>query len=278
MEKSAVSRFTKNIGLKPFTKRAALSLLVFLLLAVLAAPLFESTAAAATKKRNCSCKPALKRRTRSARTASSLAHSGANASVVGPVFATYTLPANQTFRVRLNQGLSSEKSRVGERFTGTVMLPVYAGGVEVVPAGSTVEGRITKVTPAQTRGREGRLAVAFDTLVLPDGTKQPVDGVLTDLQDERGGRVDEESQVSGKSSDMRNVGYIGGGAAGGAILGGVVGGGKGAGIGAAVGAGAGVAGVMLQKGHEAEIRSGAEVGMLTTQPITFKVRERDRDR
>jgi type IV secretion system protein VirB10 len=248
------------------------------MLFLVAAPGLEHAALAATK-RSCSCsKPALRRRSR-VRKAHTLARSTAsksrpNASLVGPVFATYTLPANQTLRVRMNQTISSDRSRVGERFTGTVLLPVYASGVEVVPAGSTVEGRVTSVSRARTRGREGRLAVAFDTLVLPDGTRQPIDGALTDLQDERGGVVDQESEVSGKNSDMRNIGYIGGGTAGGAILGGAIGGGKGAGIGAAIGAGAGVAGMMLQKGHEAEIRSGAEIGMLTTRPITFKVRER----
>jgi len=56
------------------------------------------------------------------------------------------------------------------------------------------------------------------------------------------------------------------------VLGGAIGGGKGAGIGAIIGAGAGVAGVMLQKGNEVELRSGTEIGMTTTQPITFNIR------
>ena len=51
-----------------------------------------------------------------------------------------------------------------------------------------------------------------------------------------------------------------------------MGGAKGAGIGAILGAGAGVAGVMLTKGNEAELRSGTEVGMVTTKPMTFTVR------
>jgi hypothetical protein len=51
-----------------------------------------------------------------------------------------------------------------------------------------------------------------------------------------------------------------------------MGGAKGAGIGAIVGAGAGVAGVMLTKGHQAELRSGTEIGMLTARPITFSLR------
>jgi type IV secretion system protein VirB10 len=246
-----------------------------MLIAVLA-PLSESVALAAQKKRACSCKPALKRKTRIKHTAlnstSAGVDNGANASLVGPVYATYTLPRNQYFRLRMNQTLNSRVARVGDRFQTTVVTPVYASGVEVVPAGSVVEGRVASVNPARTRGREGQIGLQFDTVVLPDGTRVGLDGSLTELQDARAGTVDAENEVSGNSSEKRNIGYIGGGTVGGAVLGGAIGGGKGAGIGAIIGAGAGVAGVMLQKGNEVELRSGTEIGMTTTQPITFNIR------
>jgi hypothetical protein len=247
------------------------------MLIAIAAPLSESVALAAQKKRACSCKPTLRRKIRSkasARTANTLAvqNGGANAAVVGPVFATYTLPQNQYFRLRMNQTLNSRISRAGDRFQATVVTPVYASGVEVVPAGSIVEGRVISASAARTRGREGQLAVQFDSVVVPDGTRHQLDGALTELQDARAGKVDAESEVSGNSSDKRNVAYVGGGTVGGAVLGGAIGGGKGAGIGAIIGAGAGVAGVMLTKGNEAELRSGTEIGMVTARPITFSVR------
>lgn len=249
------------------------------MLIAIAAPLSESVALAAQKKRTCSCKPTLRRRTKTrAHTQTPGLNStgsqdgGSNAALAGPVFATYTLPQSQYFRLRMNQTLNSATSRVGDRFQATVVTPVYASGVEVVPAGSIVEGRVTSVSPARTRGREGQLAVQFDSVVVPDGTKHQLEGVLTELQDARAGKVDAESEVSGNSSDKRNVAYVGGGTVGGAVLGGAIGGGKGAGIGAIIGAGAGVAGVMLTKGNEAEIRSGTEIGMVTNRPITFSVR------
>jgi hypothetical protein len=247
------------------------------LLIAIVAPLSESVALAAQKKRACSCKPTLRRKTRSkarAHTTNAVAaqNGGANAAVVGPVFATYTLPKNQYFRLRMNQTLNSQISRAGDRFQATVVTPVYASGVEVVPAGSIVEGRVISVSPARTRGREGQLAVQFDSVVVPDGTRHQLDGALTELQDARAGKVDAENEVSGNSSDKRNVAYVGGGTVGGAVLGGAIGGGKGAGIGAIIGAGAGVAGVMLTKGNEAELRSGTEIGMVTVRPITFSVR------
>ena len=238
------------------------------------APLSESVALAAQKRRACNCKPALRKRTARAKTVNTAAarEAGSNAAVVGPVFATYTLPQNQYFRLRMNQTLNSGTARVGDRFQTTVVTPVYAGGVEVVPAGSIVEGRVTSVSPARTRGREGQIGLQFDTVVVPDGTRHQLDGALTELQDTRAGNVDAENEVSGKSADKRNVAYVGGGTVGGAVIGGAIGGGKGAGIGAIIGAGAGVAGVMLQKGNEAEVRSGTEIGMVTMRPITFSVR------
>jgi len=251
------------------------------MLIFLAAPLMETVALAASSKRTCSCKPALHRKKRSKVRSQAGGQTsgnqtgqsgGASAALVGPVFATYTLPRNQYFRLRMNQTLNSDRSHVGDRFQATVVTPVYASGIEVVPAGSIVEGRVTSVSPARTRGREGQLGLQFDSVVTPDGTKHPLDGALTELQDSRAAKVDAENEVSGNSSEKRNVVYIGGGAVGGAVLGGAIGGGKGAGIGAIIGAGAGVAGVMLQKGNEAELRSGTEIGMVTTQPIVFSVR------
>lgn len=269
-------------------KSISLLVLVIMMMAV-GAPLNESVALASTKKkRTCSCKPTVKRKTARATAAkrtpiargvsSGVASDNySSAGVVGPVYATYTLPANQAFRLRMNQTVSSSTARTGDKFTATVITPVYASGVEVVPAGSTVEGRVNSVVAARSRSRQGQLSLSFDTLVLPDGTRKQLGGELTDMLDEKGGEVDSESGVSGRSSDNRNIGYVGGGGVGGAVIGGAIGGGKGAAIGGLIGAGAGVAGVMLQKGHNAVIKGGSEFGMVTTQPVSFTVRA-DRDR
>ena len=256
--------------------------LMFALLFAMISPTTESTASAATKKRSCSCsKPSLKKKARRTPISSqkqvdvqgdAYTNSAANGGVVGPAFATYTLPQNQYLRLRLNSTVGSEISRAGDRFTATVITPVYASGVEVIPAGATVEGRVATAVAARTRGREGQLSLAFDKLVLPDGTSKQLSGDLTDVQDQKAGDVDSERGVKGRSADDRNVKYVGGGGIGGAILGGVIGGGKGAAIGGAIGAGAGVAGVLLTKGHEVTLRGGTEIGLVTAQPIEFTVR------
>ncbi|HYP29309.1 MAG TPA: hypothetical protein VE262_21540 [Blastocatellia bacterium] len=268
-------------------KRRFISLLAIVGMALAAgSPAAEPAALAAQKKSSCKCsKPALKRKTRATRAKATArtgaaakrvsatpSDSGSSAEVVGPVFVTYTLPQHQYFRLRMNQRLSSETARAGDRFKTTVVTPVYVGGIEVVPAGSTIEGRVVSATPARSRGREGQIAVAFDALLLPDGTKHAIDGAMTELQDEKGGEVDEENHITGRSSENRQIIFVGGGGVGGAVLGGAIGGGKGAAIGAIIGAGAGVAGSMLKKGYEAEVKSGTELGMIINEPIQFSVR------
>lgn len=254
-------------------KKAAGSIAVITLMLILGAPVTDSIAFAAQKRNTCSCrKPTIRRKraVKSARVTKAPAPA-ATAQVVGPVYATYVLPENQTFRLKMDDAISSRTARVGDRFRSTVLIPVYASGVEVVPAGSVVEGRVAAVRAARSRGRAGEIAVVFDNLVLPDGTRQQIEGALTDLRDEDSGEVDSESHVTGRSSETRQIIFVGGGAGGGAILGGAVGGGKGAGIGAAIGAGAGVVGAMMSKGNEVEVRRGTEIGMITTRPITFTV-------
>ena len=248
-------------------KRLLTLFAIMALLIVAVGPVAESVALAAQKK-PCNCKPTLRRRT--AKKSVRATRPKASAAVVGPVVATYTLPENQVFTLRMSDSLNSKTARIGDRFRTTVMIPVYASGVEVVPAGSIVEGRVAAVSPARSRGRAGSIAVAFDNLILPDGTRRKIEGDLTDVQNDAG-EVDSESSVSGKSSQTRQVVFVGGGGVVGAVLGGVIGGGKGAGIGAAVGAGAGVAGALLSKGKEAEVRRGTEISMMTTRPVTFTV-------
>ena len=191
-------------------RRTITGVIAAAMLVAIAAPLSESVALAAQKKRACSCKPTLGRKTRSkasARTANALAvqNGGANAAVVGPVFATYTLPQNQYFRLRMNQTLNSRISRAGDRFQATVVTPVYASGVEVVPAGSIVEGRVISASAARTRGREGQLGVQFDSVIVPDGTRHQLDGALTELQDARAGKIDAESEEIGRASCRERV-------------------------------------------------------------------------
>ena len=82
----------------------------------------------------------------------------------------YRINTDQTFHVRLNDSLKSDESRIGDTFTTTVVDPVYsANGIELVPSGSTIAGRVTAVQKAKKDGNPGSLTVGFYNLRLPNG-------------------------------------------------------------------------------------------------------------
>jgi hypothetical protein len=173
-----------------------------------------------------------------------------------------TLPANTYFRLRMNQEISSETARVGDKFTAEVQVPIYRGSKEVVPAGSIVSGRVTSVRRAEGKGKPGSFGVTFSGLKLPGRPTQLINGSLAELVDKNSGSIDEEGRLKGGSAQKRNIVFIGGGAAGGALIGSILGGGKGGAIGAAVGGGAGIIGSLLKKGNEAKVTRVTEVGMV----------------
>lgn len=181
----------------------------------------------------------------------------------------YRLNANQTLHVRIGQTLRSDTARVGDTFTTTVVDPVYStNGVELIPQGSVVTGRVTSVLKAQKDGKPGAMDVAFYRLRLPNGRSTAINGSLTDLSS-GSTSSDNEGTASAKKMSKRNVKFIGGGAAGGAVIGALAGGGKGAAIGAAIGAGAGFLGKKLRKGDEAKVNEGTEFGVILNQSIAL---------
>ena len=184
-----------------------------------------------------------------------------------PAVVYHTVPADTVLSVRMNQTIGSEKARVGDEFTTTVTLPVHASGVEVIPAGSQVVGRVTSVTRASRKSKAGTIGVHFVSLRLPTGIARAMNGDLTNVSE--GVNADNEGEVGGQSATKRNVVFVGGGAAAGALIGGIAGGGKGAGIGAGVGAGLGVAGALFSKGHEAVVESGTEFGVILNQSLSL---------
>ena len=184
-----------------------------------------------------------------------------------PVY--YSVYANQVLRVRINQELNSEKARVGDTFTSTLVDPVYSkNGVLLAPQGSTVNGSVIAVQRAQKDGKPAVLDVAFTGLRLPSGLYRSINGSLTDLSSSTG-NSDNEGSVTAHKTSHRKVKFIGGGAAGGAVIGAIAGGGKGAAIGAGVGAVAGLIGGKLKKGHEVKVKSGTEFGVILNRNFTL---------
>jgi hypothetical protein len=185
-----------------------------------------------------------------------------------PQVVYYNVNAGQVIRVRMNQTITSETARVGDQFTTQVVVPVYASGIEVIPAGSEIVGRVVTVNRASRKSKAGTIGVHFVSLRQPTGITRAINGDLTDVA-ANNVTADNEGEVSGRSAMKRNVVFIGGGAATGALIGAIAGGGKGAGIGAVVGGGLGAAGAVFSKGHEAVVKSGIEFGVVLNQTLSL---------
>jgi hypothetical protein len=186
-----------------------------------------------------------------------------------PKVTYYSVPAGKTLRVRLNQDIGSEKSRVGDTFTTTLVDPVYSNnGLLLAPQGSIVNGRVVGIERAQKKGKPGTMDVAFVSIKLPNGQLRRLNGSLTDLASPSG-TSDDEGTVSGKKTSNRKAKFIGGGAAGGAVIGAIAGGGTGLAIGAGVGAVAGAVTGRFKKGPEVKVASGTEFGVILNQAISF---------
>jgi hypothetical protein len=172
-------------------------------------------------------------------------------------------------RVRMDTELNSGTARVGDRFSATVTEPVYGGGsgVDVIPVGSKIWGRVTTVTRAQRR-KPGNISVSFNQVELPNGARHAVNGSLTSLQTDNV-NSDNEGTVSGRGNRKRDAVFIGGGAATGALIGAIAGGGKGAAIGAILGGGLGTGARVYEKEQEADVKSGTEFGVILNRAVSL---------
>jgi hypothetical protein len=162
------------------------------------------------------------------------------------------IPVGTDLKVRINDTLSSKESRVGDRFTATVIDPSrfdearLTGHVSSIQKSGKVKGRTS-------------MNLAFDSVELRDGRRGVLHGYVTRVYGEGSGRADNEGGVESGSRGNQTVKRTGIGAGVGAIIGGIAGGGKGAAIGMIVG-GAGGAGSLAIKGSkELKIESGTEM-------------------
>jgi hypothetical protein len=162
------------------------------------------------------------------------------------------VPVGTDLKVRINDTLSSKDSRIGDRFTATVIDPSRFDEARI-------NGHISSIQKSgKIKGRTS-MNLAFDSVELRDGRRGVMHGYVTRVYGEGSGRADNEGGVESGSRGNQTVKRAGIGAGVGAIIGGIAGGGKGAAIGLIIG-GAGGAGSLAVKGSkELKIESGTEM-------------------
>jgi hypothetical protein len=173
--------------------------------------------------------------------------------VVKPV-----VPVGTNLKVRLEDTLSSKQSRVGDRFTATVLDPVRFNE-------ATVSGHISSIQKSgKIKGRTS-MNLAFNSIRLREGRSGTLHGYVTRVYGSDSGRADEEGGIESSSRTKQTIkrGAIGAGA--GAVLGAIIGGGKGAGIGLLIGGAGGAGSLAVQGSKELKLESGTEMLVRVTR-------------
>jgi hypothetical protein len=152
-----------------------------------------------------------------------------------PVPAALTVPPGTIVFIRTGNYLSSDTSKVGDPFTGTLEKPIVVNGWVVARRGQVVSGVVKEAVRAGKVTGVSRLGVEVTDLTVVDGQQVPV---LTELW-----------KASAGTSHGQDAGTIATTTAVGAGIGAAVGWGVGAAIGAGAGAVAGIATVLLTRGH-----------------------------
>lgn len=174
--------------------------------------------------------------------------------------ATFRLSAGSKVDVAANDTITSRTAKVGDTFSAHVVQDVKnAAGQVVIPAGATVNVKITEVKPAPNPRTPGTLTLDV-TSVTVRGNSYPIEAAVDSI----------ETTHKGRGVTGGDAAKVGAGAAAGAILGRVIGGNsKGTVVGGVIGgiAGAGVAShtkdsdIVLPKGAHIIIRLTKELAV-----------------
>jgi hypothetical protein len=177
------------------------------------------------------------------------------------------VPAGTVLMVRLETTLATFSNRVGDPFQGKIVQPIVLNGKTLIPAGATVEGRVTKVSEPRRISGKPSLGILPEAVIMPTGERYFLDATLTDTNIP-GTDVSSEGQFKGTGHDRRDQLEIGGGAAGGMLIGGLIGGGPGVLIGGAVGATSTTV-HWLAKHRSATLPAGTQLTLELNRPLTM---------
>ncbi len=180
-------------------------------------------------------------------------------------------PANELaegtiVRVRLREKLSTKETSAGAPFGGEVTADIYKNGRVIIPAGSTMKGRVVSVRQGHHFTGAATLRLRPDVIILPDGTAYHLYAQVIGSQ-APGTRTDSEGGIQPKSQLKKETAEYGIGAGAGAVVGAQVGGPGGALVGGLIGAGVVTTHLLLQHPAAAVVPEGSVLTFSLTEPM-----------
>src|SRR5512142_883440 len=96
------------------------------------------------------------------------------------------LPEGTHITLQLNDYLSTKSNTEGDRFTATVIVPVYQGDRLLIPKGSVITGSISRIVrPGRIKGK-AVMNLLFQNLRIPGHGEYPIIASLSSVEAEGG--------------------------------------------------------------------------------------------
>jgi len=184
-----------------------------------------------------------------------------------------TIPSGTKIPLALKQAISTRNAKEGDPVYCETTFPFVVDDRIVIPAGTYVQGKISRVQrPGRIKGR-AELLMHFTSMIYPSGYTVMLPGSVenvpgaekTSVKDTEG-TIQQDKDTGKKIEQGAKAGVYG--ASGGALAGGLSSGINGARVGAAAGAAAGIAWALLKRGSDVRLDVGTSIEMEIQRGIT----------
>ena len=182
---------------------------------------------------------------------------------------TLIIPSGTKVPLALKQAISTRNAKEGDPVYCETTFPFVVDDRIVIPAGTYVQGKISRVQrPGRIKGR-AELLMHFTSMIYPSGYTVMLPGSLDTIPGaDKTSMKGSEGTVRQDSDKGKDIGTVASTASTGAVIGGLSAGGKGAGLGAAAGGLAGLAIAMISRGSDVKLEPGTSIEMIIQREVT----------
>lgn len=174
--------------------------------------------------------------------------------------AVIIIPKDTELILELQDSMTTESIKEGDRFTAKVISPTEISG-------AMVEGHVAKVTKPGRIKRRSEIQLSFNRIILTQDRWSNFDAILTEVLPVKGDnikRVDNEGLAQGDRDYKSDLTKLGAATGTGVTIGAIAGGPVGAAVGAGVGAAFGVGAVVIERGKHIKLTSNQQLRVKTS--------------
>ena len=177
------------------------------------------------------------------------------------------IPAGSRIPLLLKQAISTKNAREGDAVYAETAFPFVLNERVLVPAGTYIQGKISRVERAGRVHGRAEILMHFTTMIYPSGytimlpaSVENMPGSENTTVKDKEGMIQQDKTTGKKIEEAAKggvYGTMGGATAGGLATGGL----NGARVGAGIGAAAGVAWALLKRGPDVKLDVGTSIEM-----------------